>query len=202
MAFGVVKCGLMVVSADRGQPLPGPGGASGSEPEADEEGEAWTRLIGAHIRNAGTPMSVVRSYEHLGLLFNRHPGVDPVVRHCADNGLRALTSARKHLGSPWHPLGSRVLCPSSLVMSTLTCGGEFFRMWGGTSATTVKALRPLKDVLNPGPRPLAKASWTSLWDMPEKGVGYRTSTAALLLEFDLPSVHAVCAGKAARAVVK
>lgn len=149
-------------------------------------------------RDRGDPIPIVRTYEYLGLLFNRYLGVKMVVDHRAAAGTKALTAARRYLGSHTFPLGSRVPWFPSLVLSTLTYGGEFFGTWGGTFGRSQAALRPLQAVMNTGLRMISKATW----DMSGRGTGFHTSTAALLLELDLPSVHAICAGKAARAFTK
>ena len=85
------------------------------------------------------------------------------------------------------------------VILVAACATLIFWLGGGTHSHTGKALRPLQNVMNAGLRMISKASWELTTG---KGVGFHTSTAALLLEFDLPSIRAICAGKTARALVK
>lgn len=129
LAFGVGKCGVMVVGSDRRQ----------------------ARLQAARLTLHGQEIPVVEEYLYLGLPFNRRLDLQAVARARADKVRAALFAARDFLRNSLIPVVLRRNVFQASVLSVAVFGGELL---GGVQ----QRAEPVQRVMNVGLRWVAGLS--------------------------------------------
>jgi exonuclease III len=182
LSYGIKKCGVMIVEGT---------------------GEECFGLA-PDFRIDGDKVPIVSHYEYLGLHIDKTLSLCETTKQRALPALRAARAAARVVGNTSIPIGLRVKAWKTLVVPTVTYGGEIH----GAHARSHKHLQPLERVLVGSMASLVKGSWRVGTTADADGIipscrpPMGTSKAVLYSEIMGSDLYSLLAGMRARAVAK
>ena len=175
MEWGITKCAVLVVD-----------GCKTTNKETSD----------ILLRGQVVERSSVYDELYLGIAFNDSLDKQKMLMARADKVFKGtFWKIRKLIANKMVPISLRRTVLNGLLIPALAYGGELFGLESFSKGG--KFYRPVEKILDTAMAMMAKGNWDTTTELP-----MHVSAASLRLEYNVPAIEAVMAGKAVRGLIK